>query len=117
MCEKYLGWSPLHEACNRGNLSVAKLLLRHGALVNCAGMGRETPLHDAARNGHFQVSYVLIFLLVLNHSVTKPVLAPTPSEPHIRNHIHPCRLGIGPVVVCRLLYRTGSLWTPSLAQY
>ena len=50
------GWSPLHEACNRGNLSVAKLLIRHGALVNSAGMGKETPLHDAARNGHFQVS-------------------------------------------------------------
>ena len=57
-CQHWPGWSPLHEACNRGNLSVARLLLRHGALVNCAGMGRETPLHDAARNGHYQVSRV-----------------------------------------------------------
>ena len=58
------GWSPLHEACNRGNLSVAKLLLRHGASVNTPGMGRETPLHDAARNGHVQVSQLqdLVYL-------------------------------------------------------
>ena len=56
-CSQYLlGWSPLHEACNRGNLSVARLLLRHGALVNSAGMGKETPLHDASRNGHYQVT-------------------------------------------------------------
>ena len=50
------GWSPLHEACNKGNLTVAKLLLRHGANVNLAGYSKETPLHDASRNGHFQVS-------------------------------------------------------------
>ena len=58
-CTPNPGWSPLHEACNRGNLSVAKLLLRHGAEVNCNGMGKETPLHDAARNGHYQVGILI----------------------------------------------------------
>ena len=49
------GWSPLHEACNRGNPVVARLLIRHGAQVNLPGMAKETPLHDAARNGHYEV--------------------------------------------------------------
>ena len=34
---------------------VARLLLKRGAEVNMQGMHKETPLHDAARNGHFQV--------------------------------------------------------------
>ena len=49
-------WSPLHEACNRGNLGVVRLLHVHGADINLKGFGRDTPLHDAARNGHLKVS-------------------------------------------------------------
>ena len=36
---------------------VARLLLKRGAEVNMQGMHKETPLHDAARNGHFQVCW------------------------------------------------------------
>ena len=37
---------------------VARLLLKRGAEVNMQGMHKETPLHDAARNGHFQVCVI-----------------------------------------------------------
>ena len=33
-------WSPLHEACNRGNLSVVKVLKEFGADLNLMGFGR-----------------------------------------------------------------------------
>ena len=47
-------WSPLHEACNRGNLGVVRLLYKHGADIHLKGFGRDTPLHDAARNGQIK---------------------------------------------------------------
>ena len=52
------GYTALHEACNRGHTSVARLLVNNGAEVNVFGGThdqKETPLHDAARNGHYQV--------------------------------------------------------------
>ncbi|QQP36199.1 Uncharacterized protein FKW44_021222, partial [Caligus rogercresseyi] len=52
-----LGASPNvkdNAAANRGNLKVTRILLRYGADVNSLGDGQETPLHDAARNGHIQ---------------------------------------------------------------
>ena len=55
----FTGYTPLHEACNKGHLKVVKLLLENGALVNTFGgesEHRETPLHDAAKNGHLKVS-------------------------------------------------------------
>ena len=54
------GWTPLHEACNRGNLDVAKQLLKAGANVNVLGFGNESPLHDAAINNHAKVSIKFI---------------------------------------------------------
>ena len=53
-------WSPLHEACNRGNLGVVRLLHKHGADINLKGFGRDTPLHDAARNGQLKVTNYFI---------------------------------------------------------
>ena len=53
-------WSPLHEACNRGNLGIVRLLHMHGADINLKCFGRDTPLHDAARNGHLKVSASLL---------------------------------------------------------
>ena len=48
----------MHEACNHGSLSVARVLVDHGAEVNIFGglnEMRESPLHDAAKNGHYEV--------------------------------------------------------------
>lgn len=66
------GWTALHEACNRGYYDVAKQLLAAGAEVNTKGLDDDTPLHDAANNGHFKVgcgwiprlSFNDLFLLV-----------------------------------------------------
>lgn len=55
LCIVCAGWSPLHEACNHGWLEVAELLLRAGADVNARGLDDDTPLHDAAINGHSKV--------------------------------------------------------------
>ena len=57
------GWTPLHEACNYGNVEIVNLLLEHGAAVSdrggkhCEGV---TPLHDAATCGHIDVMETLL---------------------------------------------------------
>ncbi len=53
-------WSALHEACNRGNLGVVKVLKEFGADLNLKGFGKDSPLHDAARNGHLKVVKFLV---------------------------------------------------------
>lgn len=53
-----LGWSPLHEACNRGFYHVSKLLIDAGADVNAKGLDNDTPLHDACVNNHFKVRFI-----------------------------------------------------------
>lgn len=54
------GWSPLHEACNRGFYHVSKLLIEAGADVNAKGLDNDTPLHDACVNNHFKVRLILL---------------------------------------------------------
>lgn len=49
------GWTPLHEACNHGWLGTARILIEAGASVNALGLDDDTPLHDAAVNGHQEV--------------------------------------------------------------
>ena len=51
----FLGWTPLHEACNRGHFKIVKVLLEAGADVHAKGLEDDTPLHDAASNGHMKV--------------------------------------------------------------
>lgn len=57
------GWSPLHEACNHGQIEAAKILIDAGANIddrggpNCDGI---TPLHDAASCGHLEVIDMLL---------------------------------------------------------
>jgi len=49
------GWTPLHEASNHGRVGVARELLRAGADCNAQGCDNNSPLHDAAINGHAEV--------------------------------------------------------------
>ena len=59
-----LGWMPLHEAANYGYDEIVMVLLKNGANVNARGMDGDTPLHDAAVNGHLQVQYTCMCLCV-----------------------------------------------------
>lgn len=51
----FVGWTPLHEACNLGYYDVAKVLISAGAEVNTQGLDDDTPLHDASSSGHKDV--------------------------------------------------------------
>lgn len=55
-----LGWTPLHEACNRGHSQAVRVLIQHGANVNASAECGTTPLIDAARNGHLSIVRVLL---------------------------------------------------------
>jgi ankyrin repeat protein len=56
------GFTPLHQAVNRGHKDVAELLLAHGADVNARlrVKGQEVPLHLAVAGGHKDVVGLLL---------------------------------------------------------
>lgn len=56
-CYYYVGWTPLHEACNHGHVDIVSILLDNDVLINAPGMGGDTPLHDAVMNSHLKVMY------------------------------------------------------------
>lgn len=51
----FLGWTPLHEASNKGSHDIIVELLKAGANVNCENLDGILPLHDAAANSHLKV--------------------------------------------------------------
>ncbi|KAK6628118.1 hypothetical protein RUM44_010600 [Polyplax serrata] len=54
------GYTPLHEACSRGHLDIAKLLLMYGASVSESAKGGIRPLHEAAENGFTELIRLLL---------------------------------------------------------
>uniref|UniRef100_A0A158PNG3 ANK_REP_REGION domain-containing protein n=1 Tax=Anisakis simplex TaxID=6269 RepID=A0A158PNG3_ANISI len=54
------GWSPLLEACARGHLGVARILLKHHARVDVFDENGQTALHLAAANGHVHLTHLLL---------------------------------------------------------
>jgi ankyrin repeat protein len=54
------GWTPLHEACNQGNLDIVKILIEHNADMNALGYQNNTPLHEAALNTKFDCCKYLL---------------------------------------------------------
>ncbi|GBN63290.1 BRCA1-associated RING domain protein 1, partial [Araneus ventricosus] len=55
------GWTPLHEASNRGFIEIAQLLLDAGALVNVPSLKDNiTPLHDALLNDMMPMAILLV---------------------------------------------------------
>lgn len=58
--EKYLGWSPLHRACEKGHLNVVRVLLDAGANFDEVGESEDTPLHVAVKNGREEIVEELV---------------------------------------------------------
>ena len=49
------GNTPLHAACEKGNLEIVKILLEHGAEKDAENVDGFTPLLRACTNGHLFV--------------------------------------------------------------
>ena len=52
--------TPLHEACIRGNLSIVKELLKHGADVNAQNDDGKNPLQTACKGGYVEVVQAIL---------------------------------------------------------
>lgn len=48
----HIGWTPLHYACTKGNLDVAKFLVANGAVVDSNALNGTTPLMMAVQSGN-----------------------------------------------------------------
>lgn len=54
------GYTPLHESCSRGHLTIARALLEYGADPNASSAGGVRPLHEAVENNHVEVVRLLL---------------------------------------------------------
>ncbi|EDQ84251.1 uncharacterized protein MONBRDRAFT_30431 [Monosiga brevicollis MX1] len=54
------GWTPLHNACVRGHVKVAEMLLKHGVNTKAKDDYGRAPLHYACEKGHVKVVEMLL---------------------------------------------------------
>ncbi|XP_049812157.1 BRCA1-associated RING domain protein 1-like isoform X1 [Schistocerca nitens] len=56
----FAGWTPLHEAVQSGNFTIAELLVKSGAAVNATGAGNTTALHEAVESNNIDIVKLLV---------------------------------------------------------
>ena len=56
----HIGWTPLHYACSRGHLDVARYLISKGAIVDAKSPGNTTPLMMAVQSGNEELIKLLL---------------------------------------------------------
>ncbi|KAJ8255137.1 hypothetical protein GJAV_G00201330 [Gymnothorax javanicus] len=54
------GYTALHEACSRGWTQIVKVLLEHGADVNCSAQDGTRPIHDAVASDNLPAVWMLL---------------------------------------------------------
>ncbi|KAJ8266511.1 hypothetical protein GJAV_G00131280 [Gymnothorax javanicus] len=72
------GYTALHEACSRGWAHIVRVLVDHGADVNCSAQDGTRPIHDAVVNDNLAVVWML-----LNHGAD-PTLATYSGQTALR---------------------------------
>lgn len=54
------GYTPLHEACSRGRVDIARILLEYGANHSETAHSGIRPLHEAVDNGYLEIVRLLL---------------------------------------------------------
>lgn len=54
------GYTPLHEACSKGQIAIAKCLLNYGANYSETAHSGIRPLHEAIDYGHLEIVRLLL---------------------------------------------------------
>ena len=52
--------TPLHDACDNGNMEVTMALVDRGADIDSRTVAQRTPLHDACAKGNMEVTMALV---------------------------------------------------------